>query len=361
MNDRIMQFRVGVVVLATSIVGAILVTLNGPTSTDWIPGLQKRYQVTINLQDAPGIGPNTPIRKNGLLIGRVASVEDMQDYVAVIANIDSGRLLYNTYKPQVRSTLLGDSTIEFVTRPLLPGQQPVAEGYVFQGSIAPNPLDGLADIEGDLKIMINRLSEAGDGVSQLTKTLNAAIGTEPEAGRVPKLLDTAEKSMADLSRAAQTFDKFFGNPELTSTVREARMTMNDVRNVAVSIKEPVESIDRNLKNLEGFTGPLGRNGEQLSRSLIDGLNGLSRIVEEFTVLTEALNNRQGTIGRLIHDPSVYDNMNLVLCNANNLVLRLDFLAAKLRPIIDDVRVFTDKIAREPGRIVSGALNPSSVK
>lgn len=361
MNDRIMQFRVGVVVLATSIVGAILVTLNGPTSTEWIPGLQRTYQVTINLDDAPGIGPNTPIRKNGLLIGRVGNVEDMQSYVAVIANIDSGRLLYANYQPQVRSTLLGDSTIEFVTRPVGAGQQPVPPGHVFNGVVAPNPLDGLADIEGDLKIMINRLSEAGDGVSQLAKTLNAALGTEPEAGRVPKLLDTAEKSMADLSRAAQTFDKFFGDPELMSTVREARMTMNDVRDVAKAVQAPVESIDRNLKNLEGFTEPLGRNGEQVSASLINGLNGISRIVEELTVLTQALNNRQGTIGRLIHDPQVYENLNLVLCNANNLVLRLDFLAAKLRPILDDVRAFTYKIGVEPGRLISGAVNPSSVK
>ena len=96
MNDRVKQFRVGVVVLATRIIGAILVTLNGPTSTEWIPGLDKHYQVTIELREAPGIGPNTPIRKNGLLIGRVAEVEDLQDHVAVKANIDAGRLLYRT-------------------------------------------------------------------------------------------------------------------------------------------------------------------------------------------------------------------------------------------------------------------------
>ena len=99
--------------------------------------------------------------------------------------------------------------------------------------------------------------------------------------------------------------------------------MNDVRDVAKDIQSPIEAIDRNLKNLEGFTEPLGRNGEQVSRSLIDGLNGLSRIVEEVTVLIEALNSRDGTIGRLIHDPAVYDNLNRVLCNSNQVVLQIN--------------------------------------
>ena len=116
-----------------------------------------------------------------------------------------------------------------------------------------------------------------------------------------------------------------------------------------------------MKNLEGFTEPLGRNGEQVSRSLIDGLNGLARIVEEVTVLVDALNSRNGTIGRLIHDPAVYDNLNRVLCNANQVVLQINQIALRLRPILDDVRIFSDKIAREPGRIVGGAVNPSMLK
>ena len=356
MNDRIMQFRVGVVVLATSIIGAILVTLNGPISTEWVPGLSKHYQVTIELPQAPGIGANTPVRKNGILIGRVAEVLDKQDHVAVKANIDAGRLLYPNDTVQIRTTLLGDATVEFVTEPVPAGTPPVGEGAVFQGKLAPNPLDAITNLEGKLDTMIDSLKQAGDEVGKLAKTVNEAIGPEPEAGRVPKLLDTAEKSMADLSRAATTFDKFFGDPELMTTVREARMTMNDVRDVAKGVQSPIESIDRNLKNLEGLTEPLGRNGEQVAASLIDALSGLSRIVEELTVLTEALNNREGTIGKLVHNPEVYDNLNRLLCNSNHLVLRINDLSMRLRPVVEDARTFMDKVAREPGRVVGGAFS-----
>jgi phospholipid/cholesterol/gamma-HCH transport system substrate-binding protein len=361
MNDRVKQFRVGVVVLATGIIGAILVTLNGPTSTEWIPGLDKHYQVTIELREAPGIGPNTPIRKNGILIGRVAEVEDRQDHVAVKANIDDGRLLYQDYGVQVRTTLLGDATVEFITRPIPPGTPPVGNGAVFAGKVAPTPMDAVINMQDDLRQMIDSLQTAGDEVGKLAKTMNTAIGPDPEAGRVPRLLDTAERSMANLSRAAESFDKFLNDPEIKSTVREARMTMNDVRDVAQAVQAPIDAIDRNLKNLEGFTGPLGRNGEEVAKSLIQGMNGLSQIVEELTVLVNALNSRNGTIGRLIHDPAVYDNLNRLLCNSNLVVLRINELTLRLRPIVDDVRDFTDKIAREPGRLIGGAVNPSMIK
>jgi len=361
MNDRVKQFRVGVVVLATSIIGAILVTLNGPTSTEWIPGLDKHYQVTIELREAPGIGPNTPIRKNGLLIGRVAAVEDMQDHVAVTANIDDGRLLFPNYGVQVRTTLLGDATLEFITSPLPAGATPVQPGYTFVGKVAPTPMDAVINMQDDLQQMIDSLQVAGDEVGKLAKTMNEAIGPDPEKGRVPRLLDTAEVSMANLSKAAESFDKFLNDPEIKSTIREARMTMNDVRDVAQAVQAPIEAIDRNLKNLEGFTEPLGRNGEEVAKSLIQGMNGLARIVEELTVLVDALNSRNGTIGRLIHDPAMYDNLNRLLCNSNQVVLRINELTLRLRPIVDDVRIFTDKIAREPGRIVGGAVNPSVLK
>jgi hypothetical protein len=46
----------------------------------------------------------------------------------------------------------------------------------------------------------------------------------------------------------------------------------------------------------------------------------------------------------------------LLVNTNYVVVRFNELVARLRPVIDDARVFMDKIAREPGRLIGGALN-----
>jgi hypothetical protein len=36
-------------------------------------------------------------------------------------------------------------------------------------------------------------------------------------------------------------------------------------------------------------------------------------------------------------------------------LRINDLTMRLRPVVDDARVFMDKIAREPGPVVGGAI------
>ena len=77
MNDRRMEFRVGVVVLATMIVGGLLATVYDPLPNGWLPWGRSTYRIGIELPQAPGIGPNSPVRKNGILIGRVDTIVDM--------------------------------------------------------------------------------------------------------------------------------------------------------------------------------------------------------------------------------------------------------------------------------------------
>jgi phospholipid/cholesterol/gamma-HCH transport system substrate-binding protein len=356
MNDRVMQFRVGVVVMATGIIAALLVTLNSPSPKGLALWGRGTYQVTIELEQAPGIGPNTPVRKNGLLIGRVSSVDDLDDRVAVRATIDAGRKLYPQYKCQVRTSVLGDATLEFVACPIPPGTPPLTDGAVVRGEVVGNPLDMLANIQGDLKITIKSLGRAGDEVSNLADRVNTAFGDKTEQGRASRLLDKMELALDNFSRSAHTLDDFFLDPELKGSVHDARVTMSEVRAATQDVRTAAISAEKNLKNLEGFTEPLGRNGEQVAKAFIDSLEGLGKVVEELTVLTQALNNREGTVGQLIHNPELYNNFNRLIANSNNVVLQICELAARLRPTVEDARVFMDKIAREPGRLIGGALN-----
>jgi phospholipid/cholesterol/gamma-HCH transport system substrate-binding protein len=356
MNDRVMQFRVGVVVMATGIIAALLTTLNSPAPKGWVPWGRGTYQVTIELKQAPGIGPNTPVRKNGLLIGRVSAIDDLDDRVAVRAAIDAGRRLYPQYVCQVRTTVLGDATIEFVARPVPAGTTPLADGAVIQGEVVGNPLDMLASIQGDLKVTINSLGRAGDEVSNLADRVNRAFGDKTEQGRAARLLDKMELALDGFTRSANTLDNFFEDPELKASVHDARVTMNDVRVATQDVRTAAISAERNLKNLEGFTEPLGRHGEQVAKAFIDSLEGLGKVVEELTVLTQSINNREGTIGQLIHNPELYANANKMITNANIVIVQISELTVRLRPIVEDARVFVDKIAREPGRLIGGALN-----
>jgi phospholipid/cholesterol/gamma-HCH transport system substrate-binding protein len=143
--------------------------------------------------------------------------------------------------------------------------------------------------------------------------------------------------------------------ELPDAVRELRVTLDEFRVV-------LQSANRNLKNLEGFTEPLGQKGSDITAALTKAVTGLDQLVTDFTTLTQAINNRRGTVGKLLYDDAkAYDNLLILMTNANTVLGDIHDLAFRLKPVVNDARIFMDKIATEPGRIVTGGLNPSPVK
>ena len=63
-----------------------------------------------------------------------------------------------------------------------------------------------------------------------------------------------------------------------------------------------------------------------------------------------IDSGDGTIGALMKDRELYDRLNRTVRNANE-------LTEKLKPILDDARVFSDKVARHPGSIIRDAVKP----
>jgi phospholipid/cholesterol/gamma-HCH transport system substrate-binding protein len=368
MNDRKMQFRVGVVVLLTVLIAMILVMINGPLPTGWLPWGQQQYYIKIELSGAPGVGPGTPVHKNGLLVGRVKSVADTGDHVEVTAAIDQQCKLYSNTECVLRVSVLGDATIEFISRPSRPGEEAprlLVDGDVIRGEVQPNSMEQLAELGSDFAGAANSLQDAGDEVAKLAKQINETLGGEKEEGRVSKLVEKTDLAMDQFAQTMTSFNEILGGTspedrqmrerlkqglsEVPDAVHDARVTMRNFNVV-------LESADKNFRNLEGFTEPLGRKGESIANSIIQSVEGLDKLLEEFTVLAQALNSREGTLGQLIHNPELYSNLNQLTVNASFVLERINDLVARLRPVVEDSRVFMDKIAREPGRLVGGALN-----
>jgi phospholipid/cholesterol/gamma-HCH transport system substrate-binding protein len=418
MNERQMQFRVGVVVFATMIIGGLLASLNGPLPTGWLPWGHSKYQIGIAVPQAPGVDTNTPVRKNGILIGRVKAIEDKDAGVLLKAEIDGNRPLYADYEPHIRTTVLGDATIDFLPRRPTTGAQPVPDGTVFPGRVDPNPFDSLAQL-GDLKeefgAASRSLAQAGDEVSKLANRINTAFGDDggPNGdGRVKRLLDTTERAMNQFAQTLQSVNQIIGDEPLAATspagaaqppfntqrpidptaplnaqppattplpgatpstdgqqmrqkirqgLDELPDAIHDFRATMQESRTVLKSAERNFKNLETFTEPLGAKGPEISDAILRTVSGLDQVLRDFGEVAKALNNRQGTVGRLIHEDQVYENANRLMFNANKVLADIDQLTLNLKPVIADARVLMDKIATEPGRIISGAIKPSVVK
>ena len=70
MDERVVQFRVGAMVLATLLITLILVFLFGE-GPEMFKG---RLTIHMIFTEAPMVMENTPVKKSGVLIGRVTKV-----------------------------------------------------------------------------------------------------------------------------------------------------------------------------------------------------------------------------------------------------------------------------------------------
>jgi phospholipid/cholesterol/gamma-HCH transport system substrate-binding protein len=349
MNDRVMQFRVGVVVLATAIITGILIVLFGD-----LPSLvQATYPLKMSFTDARGVADGTPVRKNGILVGRVSSVQlDERGGVSVVADIDSYVPIYKDEMPRIASTLLGDAEIQLVPGTIRPPRQRVGKDEVLAGAVSRDPFEVFATLEPKIGGALESLTQASESVSKLSNNLDRMLLGEDD--KFAKMVQKTEAALDAFSLAMANINDVMGDPQARANLKE---TLNglpeviaDLRKTVQGIGTTVDSADRNLRNLEGLTRPLGERGEGMVAQVNVTIGRLDETLQQAAMFTKALNESQGTLGKLVRDPQVYNDLAQAAANVSR-------LTKELRPIVDDVRVFTDKIARHPEQLgVRGALD-----
>lgn len=349
MNERVMQFRVGVVVLATAIIAGILVVLFGD-----LPSLvQATYPLKMSFTDARGVAAGTPVRKNGILVGRVSSVSlDERGGVSVVADVDAYVPVYKDETPRITATLLGDAEIQLIPGTIRPPRQRVTEGEVLAGAVSRDPFEAFATLEPKLGTALESLTEASIAVTKLSGNLDRMLlGDNNTFGT---LIGKTEKALDEFSVAMANINDVMGDPQARANIKQVLSglpeVLTDLRTTVKGMGNTLESADRNLQNLEGLTRPLGERGAGMVAQVDATIGRLDEVLQQAASFTRALNESDGTLGRLVRDPRVYEDLAAAAANVKN-------LSQELRPIVNDVRVFSDKIARHPEQLgVRGALD-----
>jgi phospholipid/cholesterol/gamma-HCH transport system substrate-binding protein len=392
MNERTKQFRVGVVVLFTIIVTSMLILWNSDFSS--LP-FRGQYEVTMLVDQAPGVAPGTPVRRHGLLIGRVERVEDTEAGALITLSIDAGKEIRTNEIGRIRSSLMGDAVIEIVQtsrngrRLATPPQGPSAQaapggdgltlvqaappegpgvvppGGQIPGTYAPNPLDMLSDLQADLRQSIIALGTAGDEVAELADRINTVLG-QNDMQRITRLVESTERAMAEFALVAENFNDIVGDEQFKEQLKAGLVqlpsVMADAQAILSALEGAVASADQNLKNLQGLTGPLGDRGTMIVDNLERSVRNLEQLLAQVALFTRNINESEGTLGLLIRDRQTYDNLNRTMANANAAIHDIRMITsdiefrARIRQILDNVAALTSKLARDPARVVRGVVN-----
>lgn len=376
MTERQMQLRIGVLVLAAILLFVGFVLSIGRRSALF----EERYSLWASFTSAEGLAIGAPVRLGGVPVGnvtRIAFGRDPKDRGIVVTMAVERRVQDRIREDSVASIgtigLVGDKVLDLTVgshdRPPLPPGARLA-------SLDPTDFSGLLRKGDQILEHVTRISASLDeflsGDSTAGKrNLNEAIQSirntlvEVEKGEGllhdiiygregATLLGKVDRTVASLEGVAQAIEKEGGflhaliyTPQEETMGRLTR-TLAGLEEMVREAREGRGLLHALIYDPEGaeLIARLGRSGEQLEglvRSVREGQGlvpsllfdpesakvledikaaaaGIKAVTADLQVVTARLRQGEGTLGALLEDPTVYEDLSALLRGANRSVL-----------------------------------------
>lgn len=354
MDERRLQLRVGWMVLATLLILAILVALINEPRAIW-PGAS--YTVDVKFDQAPNVTQHTPIRKSGILIGRVTYVKLLDDGgVKITAELDGDKRVRSNEAFCIVNDLFGDAVIN-----VIPSDDPnapdtfIEDGAQLAGEVLPSPTQVIQKLDEKLSKVIDSVTGAGDALGTASTDLSRAARNvssllTDNKEKIEQAISQANVTLLAVEELTKSTSNLLGSEESRMRLRES---LEDLPDTLDSMGNTIKMAELSLKRFVEPPPGSGRSGLDKMFSTIDRLDIVMGNVASFSGNLETfgqnLNNADGSLGKFIQDPELYNHL-------NGAAKRIDEVSWRLKPIVEDVRIFTDKIARHPETLgVRGAM------
>ncbi len=219
-----------------------------------------------------------------------------------------------------------------------------------------------ADIQKLVPVVQRNLDDIGTAARQaqrLAENLDRVVLENKDevklaVERLSKSLEQAQKLLSDDNirkfNAALTNISSASEP-LPSITKNLDDVMQQARITVRQLNETLKKVDESLKDVGRLTKPLGDRSEVITRNADEALAKLNLILGDVQSLMRAIDKSDGTLRKLLTDPSIYNNIDRALIAVTKLVPYVE-------RILKDAEVFVDKIARHPEILgIRGAVAP----
>jgi phospholipid/cholesterol/gamma-HCH transport system substrate-binding protein len=243
-----------------------------------------------------GLQTSAPVLLKGVKIGSVTSIAidpDRTDKVVVTVNIKkSFKLPTDSRLKMFTNGIMGGKAIEFV-----PG---VADTNFERGAVIPSiSEDGLLDVAStSIEDVIAEFKRLVNSLDATSSTLNTILGQN-----------------------AESFRSMMGN--LNSTTRQLADAglgdiIEEIGTFTHTLQENSARFDAIMANLDTVSG-------ELAEADLRGIaSKLDTSIESLSGVLAKINNGEGSLGRVIEDPALYDSLTVA---AGNLGVLLEDLRA----------------------------------
>lgn len=348
MTSKGRSAKVGVFVLIGIVVATISVFLIGDNRRMW----DRKATFHAKFNDVVGLKPGSVVRMGGLDVGSVKSVRHADDprdpaiYVTIdVAREEATRVWPDTKARIVGKGLLGDKMVELVGGD--PSKGPAKDGSFIESEAEPGDMaktmekfqdvakkadetmaavkktsETLADpqLAEDLHGSVNSLRLILDGVAKEPGVAHKMIFDPEEGRRVDRILANLDATTANLNATTAN----------VRAISERAKTGPGLVHTLIYDEKTAESTAGTLAEVHGALKRM-REGNGLAHAVIYGddenssqkvMANLGAMSDDLREIVHDIRQGRGTIGALLVDPSVYEDIKQLVGNVErNQVLR----------------------------------------
>jgi len=287
MPERNMRIRLGLFVAMALVALTALVILFGGSPKFF----STRTKYIVYFSEAPGISPGTPVRKSGVRIGQVSSldIDEESGGVKLGVEIDTQHLPRQNEEPVIaRGLLSGDTTLDFIPKTDKDGGRLVRS----------EPYPANAEIPGVPPLNTNRLlntaqetvPNANQAISTFTETVAAFKGVGPKAEKaladIQAFMVEARAVLPELRETNRRVQEFIGSNDGAAPDVPRRPG----ERIALAQAQPPAGEQANLKTLtkevQEFVKLLRPLAEDAGKLVRDNQQDLTKALRSFALISE---------------------------------------------------------------------------
>jgi len=312
-------------------------------------GGDEGYELLLELDDAAGLAKEGEVLVAGIKVGKVQSIILREGKALLTLKINDGVDLASGSTASLRTHgLLGEKYVEI--QPAA-GPKPLREGDYISPGVPP----------GDFDELISSWNEISVDIKRVTERFSNVFGTDKGEADLRNVLERLSATMTKLELAVDE-----NREMLRGSIENIHGLSGDLRDAMSSNRQ---SIDRLIYNIESFTAALAEqtpemirkfdalaadlsvlaseNREDLRatmRNAAEASARLSKAIDSVSSLADAIQSRDGTLGRLINDPTPYEDLEAALRSFRNVLDRMEQGEGTLGKLLNDDSAYEELTA-----------------
>lgn len=291
------EVKVGILVivsLAVLILGFNFLRGKGVFNSDVV--YHTYYENVSGLQEAASV------KLHGFKVGKVSDIKLEADRrVRVEFLLSKDVTLYEGVKVQMTTDnlLAGTKGLSLIF-PETTGTLALKEG-AFIPTVS--DADLFSNITENISPLLGTANKAVSSIDSILLSLNAIV-SEDAKKHINQSLTYLEQTMADMAKLANALNKQTNN---------IAGVLDNANNITHNLSKSNEDISQTLGNLNNFTGKLK------DAPLDEAITDLQKTIANLNDVIKQANNPEGSVGLMLNDPNLYQNLTTTLKSLDELV------------------------------------------